>query len=413
MGARAWRRAGALGAGLVMLLATAGTALGGRAWTIDASPTSLDVGVTATVTLDVRNTGGDGGGNEIGCIIVTIAGGFTIEDADVSSVKGAASGHGWVTVVSGSKVGFMEPTDSNVLVGLPTAGDGAVFRITVTPTGSGAATWSAAGYDKPGSGAALNCGSGRFPTIVLPFSVAPAPTPRPTPTPTPRPTPAPTPTPSPTPAPTATPAPTPAPTAAPSTGPSPQPTPRPTAAPTPSATSVPTPSEPDGPSPSPDPAAGSTPSVSPDPVDATPTPTPAITAAPGESATPPPLSGGASGGGASSGGTDTRGAAESNVSSGGSTAGASALTVGRTRDGRDTPAISAGALQDAALGAFAAIGFGAFAVPGLVMGVPGLLLVLAVLFQLLGGSAFVPIARRWQRGIGLRRRPVARIVRDH
>jgi len=46
------------------------------------------------------------------------------------------------------------------------------------------------------------------------------------------------------------------------------------------------------------------------------------------------------------------------------------------------------------------------------MGVPGLLLVLAVLFQLVGGSAFVPIARRWQRGVELRRHPVARIVRD-
>ena len=39
-------------------------------------------------------------------------------------------------------------------------------------------------------------------------------------------------------------------------------------------------------------------------------------------------------------------------------------------------------------------------------------IVIFVLFQLLGGSAFVPIARRWQRGVGLRRHPVARIVRD-
>ena len=76
------------------------------------------------------------------------------------------------------------------------------------------------------------------------------------------------------------------------------------------------------------------------------------------------------------------------------------------------PSSSSGGLQDAALAAFGALGFGAFTVPGLVMGVPGLLLVLAVLFQLLGGSAFVPIARRWQRGVGLRRHPVARIVRD-
>jgi hypothetical protein len=51
-------------------------------------------------------------------------------------------------------------------------------------------------------------------------------------------------------------------------------------------------------------------------------------------------------------------------------------------------------------------------VPGLVVGVPGLLVVLAVLLQLAGGSAFVPIARRWQRGVDVRRRPVARILRD-
>jgi hypothetical protein len=88
-----------------------------------------------------------------------------------------------------------------------------------------------------------------------------------------------------------------------------------------------------------------------------------------------------------------------------------ALTVGRARDGRDV-ALPAAQLQDAALAAFGAIGFGAFTVPGLVIGVPGLLVVLAVVFQLAGGSAFVPIARRWQRGTGLGRRPTARIVRS-
>jgi hypothetical protein len=86
--------------------------------------------------------------------------------------------------------------------------------------------------------------------------------------------------------------------------------------------------------------------------------------------------------------------------------------MGRDKDGRDVSGLSASQLEGAALAAFGAMGFGALTVPGLVVGVPGLLLVLAVVFQLLGGSAFVPIARRWQRGIGLRRRPVARIVRD-
>ena len=123
----AWRRAGALVIATGLLFASAGTALAGRAWTIDASPTSLDENDTVSVTLDVRNTGGDGGGDEIGCVVITIPSEFSIEGASVSSVKGASSGHGWVAVVSGSKVAFMEPDDSNVLVGLPQAGDSAVF----------------------------------------------------------------------------------------------------------------------------------------------------------------------------------------------------------------------------------------------------------------------------------------------
>ena len=98
---------------------------------------------------------------------------------------------------------------------------------------------------------------------------------------------------------------------------------------------------------------------------------------------------------------------------GGGTAGprsGAGMTVGRTRDGRDVT-LPVAELQEAALAAFGPIGFGTFTVPGLVVGVPGLLVVLAVVFQLVGGSAFVPIARRWQRGLGLRRQPVARIVR--
>src|SRR6187397_3551203 len=93
----------ALVLGLALVLATAGTALAARAWTIDASPSSLDESATATVSIDVRNTGGDGGGDEIGCVVVTIPGGFTIEGAAVKSVKGASSGHGWIAVVGGSK----------------------------------------------------------------------------------------------------------------------------------------------------------------------------------------------------------------------------------------------------------------------------------------------------------------------
>ena len=114
----AWRSASAVAIALGLLLASAGTVLAGRAWTIDASPSSLDENDAGPVTLDVRNTGGDGGGDEIGCVVVTIPAEFKIDGASVSSVKGASPGHGWVAVVSGSKVAFMEPDDSNVLVGI-------------------------------------------------------------------------------------------------------------------------------------------------------------------------------------------------------------------------------------------------------------------------------------------------------
>ena len=420
----------ALATALVLVLAMAGTALAARDWTIDASPSSLDEGATTTVTIDVQNTGGDGGGDEIGCVLITVPSDITIEDASVSSVKGATSGHGWVAVVSGSKAAFKEPSDKNVLVGLPKAGDTAVFKIKVTPTGSGGSSWSAAAFDKPGSATSTKCGSGTFPTRTLSFSVAPAPTPRPTPTPTPRPTPPPTPAPTPTPTPAPTPTPTPRPTAPPTAAPTatpkpptatptpppatPSPTPRPTASATTAPGATPGPGAPASPTipPSGSPGPSSTPgpseTASSDPTSASPSTAPPPEPSASDDPTPSaaPVTGGAVGGGGASG----SGGAGSG-SGDGLRGGAAALTVGRSRDGRDTD-LSSGELRDAALAAFGAIGFGAFTVPGLVVGVPGLLVVLAVTFQLLGGSAFVPIARRWQRGTGIRGRPTARIVRD-
>jgi hypothetical protein len=44
-----------------------------------------------------------------------------------------------------------------------------------------------------------------------------------------------------------------------------------------------------------------------------------------------------------------------------------------------------------------------WAVPSLVLGVPGILLVLAVGAQVLGGALWVPIVRRGLRGVGVRR----------
>jgi hypothetical protein len=45
-----------------------------------------------------------------------------------------------------------------------------------------------------------------------------------------------------------------------------------------------------------------------------------------------------------------------------------------------------------------------WAVPALVLSVPGLLLLLAVLAQAAGALLWVPVARRWLGGFGIRRR---------
>jgi hypothetical protein len=53
------------------------------------------------------------------------------------------------------------------------------------------------------------------------------------------------------------------------------------------------------------------------------------------------------------------------------------------------------------------VGFDAlleWAVPALVLSVPGLLLLLAVLAQAAGGLFWLPMVRRWLGGVGVRRR---------
>ena len=58
------------------------------------------------------------------------------------------------------------------------------------------------------------------------------------------------------------------------------------------------------------------------------------------------------------------------------------------------------------IGAIDLVGLGLFewAVPSLVLGVPGLLVVIAVLAQASGALLWIPVARRWLGGFGIRRR---------
>jgi hypothetical protein len=223
--------------------------------------------------------------------------------------------------------------------------------------------------------------------------------PAPTPTPTPAPTPAPTPVP--------TPAPTPVPTPAPTPNPTPRPTPTllpptPTLLPPTPTLLPPTPTLP--------------PTLLP-----TPTSTPAATVQPGESSppttsgapaaggsagpTPPPGAGGSTGGGSflgPGGPGSPAGAAGGSGGSGGSPdAGAgpdplAGFAVGRA----DLDSIDG-------IGDVGVVGLGGlvvWAVPALVLSVPGLLLVLAVLAQAMGGLLWLPVARRWLGGFGIRRR---------
>lgn len=198
-------------------------------------------------------------------------------------------------------------------------------------------------------------------------------------TPTPRPTPTPVPTPVPTPAPTPTPAPSLLPSLVPSIIPSLVPSIIPSLVPS----SLPTILPPSAPTPAP-PSLFPSPSAGPSngppvPSGDAPTPTPIPSIGPGGSAGP-----GAAGGGIGPGASPDSG-------SGGG--GDRPLTV--PGPDRADP-VSIGDLS-LALGGFQ------WLIPSFVLTVPGILLVLIVLAQLLGGGLFLPVARRALRGVGANR----------
>ncbi len=190
----------------------------------------------------------------------------------------------------------------------------------------------------------------------------------------------PMPTPTPPPGPTATPSPTP--TAVPTTVPSPTPatSPPPIATPGPSGASPP--------APTPTPSVRLRPSSTPGPAGGSPAATPAV-----GSELPSP----------GRGSTGTTGSSGGSPGGGGSPNAPSARDPGGLQV--DGPPSGAGALDP--IDVVGALGLGSlldWAVPALVLTVPGLLLVLAVLAQMLGGLVWLPLVRRWLGGLGLRRR---------
>jgi hypothetical protein len=230
-------------------------------------------------------------------------------------------------------------------------------------------------------------------TITVTAPPTPPPTPEPTPPPTPAPTPAPTP--KPTPKPTVAPTPTPAPTARPT------PTPRPTVGPI--ATVVPIPPVPSiDPLPTLPPPPTTLPTVPPSvrptalPTLA-PIPTPAATRGPDATRAPDvpaaPIASSNGGGSGTAGGS-------------GSTGGSAPTTAS---PGPNTPAFSVpesiATPGDIDLDlALTLRGFD-WAIPVLVLTVPGILLVLAILTQALIGILWLPVTRRWVGGDRRRRVP--------
>ena len=88
---------------------------------------------------------------------------------------------------------------------------------------------------------------------------------------------------------------------------------------------------------------------------------------------------------------------------------AAAATVGGEGDTYGS-GLAIGGLESTVLDTVVRLDLATWSVPAAAVGVPGALLVLVVLFQLLGGTAWVPVARRSLAGVGVRKkqRPAAR-----
>jgi hypothetical protein len=191
--------------------------------------------------------------------------------------------------------------------------------------------------------------------------------------------------------PSATPPPTATPTITPTAAPTPSPSPKPTILPLPS---LPLPSLPlPTPHPTTTPRPATTPTSSPT---ATPTRTPSPSAAMSPWATPE---------GSPAGGP----AAPTTRPGEPSTAAPATATPADERDPDDGLVIGGGSGDppDVDFGP-GLVGFDAlveFAIPSLVLTVPGMLLVIAVLLQGIVGAAWLPFVRRWLGGLGVRRDP--------
>ena len=329
-------------AALLLLAPTAAVMASVRTWSAVAHPDVIGAPST-DVVVTATNLGIDSPSAAIGCVKISIPADVDVLDA---AIVDEPAGKSWVVSTSGGDPAVVTAhaaTNADWLAG-GTARESVGIAITVAPSSKGATTWVAKAYRT------RNCTLVSSEVVNMALTVI---GPAATPTPKPTPTPVPTPTPTPVPTPTATLPP----------GSTPTPLPTPTLTPTLPSGSNPTPT-PTGASFVPEPSADATPEAS---ADASPGPTSSF------------LASGISGSTGDGGAPDPpdqfamEGTAVDEVRS---------LT---------------GDLSLSILGVD-------WAVPAIIMTVPGFLVVVVILLQTMGASAWLSIARRNLRGVGIRTR---------
>lgn len=330
---------------LILEIARPATSYAAQNWAVIADKAVVVAGTSSVVNVSITNLStSNGGGEAIGCVKLSIPGGFTILSV---SVKSVSRGLSWSTTYAGQNVTIQAASDSNRLTGAPDL-DQIVVAVAVLPAAAGVYRWNANEFGKP------DCSNAYGSPLSIPMVIAAAPTPTPAPTATPTPTP--DPTPGPTPAPTRTPSPTPKPTPAPTR------TPAPTG---PTATATEAPSNTDGPSPS---------------VPGDPTPDPTQSGPPQASSAPTPQP-------SPSGGTIAFGRGTVTLAGG----------SGGSGGGMD----AAGA--DLAAAVLDSLGMGTWAVGTATVGGFALLVLFAVMAQVGGGLIWLPLIRRRIGDFGLGR----------
>jgi len=323
-----------------------------KSWSADANPSVVHLPSTK-VLVTATNLGIDSSSTAIGCVKISIPADVGVIGADIALEP---VGKSWVVATSGGNPAVVTAhavTNADWLTG-GTVQESIGIAVTAAPSSNGSTTWTATAFRTK------NCTLASTEVIAMSLDVigaaaTPTPTPKPTPTPTPKPTATPVPTANPTPSPaTATPTPLPAATPVP---------PGATSAP-PGATATAT-----------QPATG--------PLSSTSTASPDGSAIPGTSPDPTiDTSAGGSPGPTSSPDPGALGG----VTSGGDSGGPSdAFTIGGTSI--DEIGDLSGELSASVLGV-------EWAVPAIIMAVPGLLLIIVILIQAMGASVWLPIVRR-------------------